>query len=273
MSADHLGDRLSAYVDGELERTEREAVEEHLGTCRSCRLDHARLVETRDLLRDLPEVRPPFGFFRRLLPRRLSWRQGLVTVTLAAIAAAAFLATMALTGGLDSLRIRPDVEGHAERHAAMAEPDAADADADGRFEPMDAPDRTPLLVGTASLGPTYEADGSWWDDDGGVVHVVYRAGSGELLSVFAEEGRVAWSRLPEDGRRVEVGSEPAWHADQAGLVVVVTEHADLVFTVVGSGPATEVLEAAAQLPDARSLGVGERLRRATADLVERFGLD
>ncbi len=283
MSADHLGETLSAYVDGELGDVERAEVADHLASCRSCRREHDLLVETRELLRGLPEVRPAFGVFRRLLPRSVSWRLNLATIALAVVAAGAFVAALAVTGGLDSLPIRPAIEQHAQRHVAMADstvseagsaPDASESTPPANpeeFELMPAAEGVPLVLATGSLGPAYEAAAAWWNADDGVVHLMFRAGT-EEISVFAEEGQVAWSRLPSDGRQSLVSGERVWRTEDRGLVVVVVEHDDLVFTLVASSSRGELTAVAADLPQARSLGAGERLRRASSNLVEIFGL-
>jgi Putative zinc-finger len=52
-SAEQL-EQLSAYLDDELDETERAALDEHLATCEECRGLLAELRETRSLLRALP---------------------------------------------------------------------------------------------------------------------------------------------------------------------------------------------------------------------------
>ena len=139
------------------------------------------------------------------------------------------------------------------------------------FELMPAAEGVPLVLATGSLGPAYEAAAAWWNADDSVVHLMFRAGT-EEISVFAEEGQVAWSRLPSDGRQSQVSGERVWRAEDRGLVVVVVEHDDLVFTLVASSSRGELTAVVAHLPQARSLGAGERLRRASSNLVEIFGL-
>ena len=48
---EHLGPKLSAYLDGELQDEERKKVEAHLKTCEPCRELARKLLETTDFLR------------------------------------------------------------------------------------------------------------------------------------------------------------------------------------------------------------------------------
>ena len=50
--ADHVGDRLSGYIDGELTQQERQQVELHLEDCAECRRLHQELSGLRSHLRD-----------------------------------------------------------------------------------------------------------------------------------------------------------------------------------------------------------------------------
>ena len=59
MSRGHVGERLSAYVDGDLEPKERERIEAHLEACAACRRQLWQLRQTLNLIRSLPEEEPP----------------------------------------------------------------------------------------------------------------------------------------------------------------------------------------------------------------------
>lgn len=65
----HLGDKLSAYLDGELSGTEKMEATSHLKQCPSCRLELERLRSTSQALKELPRVSLPprfwEGWFRR----------------------------------------------------------------------------------------------------------------------------------------------------------------------------------------------------------------
>ncbi|MCB1246654.1 MAG: zf-HC2 domain-containing protein [Acidimicrobiia bacterium] len=55
----HLGDQLSAYVDGELATAEIPVVSAHLDTCSDCRHELADIDRSRTAVRALPGVEPP----------------------------------------------------------------------------------------------------------------------------------------------------------------------------------------------------------------------
>ncbi|HEU0114197.1 MAG TPA: zf-HC2 domain-containing protein, partial [Thermomicrobiales bacterium] len=61
--ARHLDlDVLSAWVDGALDRDEREAVAAHLAACAACRADRDELRATVTLLQALPQFAPRRSF-------------------------------------------------------------------------------------------------------------------------------------------------------------------------------------------------------------------
>ena len=62
----HQGDRLSAYLDGELPSQDLQLVTAHLMTCERCRTDLQELDRARIAVRSLPGIEPPeFVAFRR----------------------------------------------------------------------------------------------------------------------------------------------------------------------------------------------------------------
>lgn len=61
----HLGELLSAYLDGEVSPDESTTVREHLGDCEDCRDELQAVMEARAAVRALPLLEPP-AF---LLPR------------------------------------------------------------------------------------------------------------------------------------------------------------------------------------------------------------
>ena len=63
--SEHPGDRLSAYLDGELAVDTAAAVRGHLGSCRPCREELDRLSHARRLLRGMAPVEPPLGLAER----------------------------------------------------------------------------------------------------------------------------------------------------------------------------------------------------------------
>src|SRR3990170_8238649 len=58
-----VSQRLSAYLDRELDRSERTAVDAPLATCAVCRRDLAELGRVKTLLGALPDLEPPAAVF------------------------------------------------------------------------------------------------------------------------------------------------------------------------------------------------------------------
>jgi anti-sigma factor RsiW len=134
-NGDHLGDRLSALLDGELAGDEVRDADAHLAECEQCRHELTATASARSLVRGLPAVEPPFGFYERLTRRRRSaWRRGVGAVAGGA-AAAAVLVVLA-TPPAD--RVGPPVGDLVERHAATA---SAGGDPVTEFVPVGVPVR------------------------------------------------------------------------------------------------------------------------------------
>ena len=106
----HLGDRLSALVDGELDPTEEAVARGHLAACEACAGELAATARVQALVRGLPAVEP-------LSPLDLAGtgrKAGMAGVA-AAVAAAGALVLMA---GVDADRPdNPPVARLVEAHA------------------------------------------------------------------------------------------------------------------------------------------------------------
>ena len=71
----HLGDALSALLDGELPPTQETAARAHIAGCPSCTHELLAVTQARSWVRALPPVDPPFGLYERMLlerPQRIS---------------------------------------------------------------------------------------------------------------------------------------------------------------------------------------------------------
>jgi len=84
MPGGHLGEQLSAYLDGELVTTEIPVVTAHIDSCGDCRRELAELDRSRTAVRALPGVEPPVF----LAPRREDKRRRVGTRAAAAVVAA-----------------------------------------------------------------------------------------------------------------------------------------------------------------------------------------
>ena len=67
MSVNHLGDVISALLDGELAPSARAAAEAHLAECAGCAAEYEATAAIRAAVRALPAVDPPFGVIERVL--------------------------------------------------------------------------------------------------------------------------------------------------------------------------------------------------------------
>ena len=112
----HLGDVLSALLDGELDPATAAAAQAHLDDCHTCAAELAAVAGTRSVVRGLPTVDPPFGFYERLLRRRSNWRRG-VAALVGTAAAAVTRVTYAAPGAAP---VQPRVADAVATHAATA---------------------------------------------------------------------------------------------------------------------------------------------------------
>lgn len=95
----HLGDLLSAYLDGELRPDERDRVAVHLQSCGTCRYELEGVSEARAAVRSLPTLELPVLLMpvdaARMAEReRLGWR---ITAAAAAVAVIGVLGAFTLT--------------------------------------------------------------------------------------------------------------------------------------------------------------------------------
>ena len=119
MSA-HLGDLLSALLDGELDVGSADQARAHLATCPSCADEMARVAEARSWVRSLPPVEPPASYFERLVTARqageLAARRrwlGLAALAGSAAAGLAFLGMVAPQEPATAPPVPQLVEAHA----------------------------------------------------------------------------------------------------------------------------------------------------------------
>jgi anti-sigma factor RsiW len=124
----HLGDALSALLDGELSGAQQATARAHLATCPECTDELAAVGQARSWVRDLPQVDPPFGFYERLLLDRPVARQGSFGVSpglrrragLAALGAAAAAVTVLGVGSPAARPVNPVMTQLVEAHATSA---------------------------------------------------------------------------------------------------------------------------------------------------------
>ena len=120
LPGDHLGEQLSAYLDGELATLEMPAVSSHLDTCVECRRDLAELDKGRIAVRALPGLESP-EFLHIHREARNSPRRGART----AIVIASGVAAVALAFTLGPFASGPEpssvsISDLQSRHTAVA---------------------------------------------------------------------------------------------------------------------------------------------------------
>jgi len=120
MPGGHLGEELSAYLDGELTTQEMPEVVAHLSGCSDCRAELGDLDRSRTAVRSLPGLETPV-FLEVKRAERDQKRRRLVWPAAAAasgVAAAALAVTVGFGGGAEPTAI--DVADLQTRHAAVA---------------------------------------------------------------------------------------------------------------------------------------------------------
>ena len=98
----HLGEMVSAYVDGELPPEDRYEAESHLAGCDLCREELADMMMVRARLRGLPMLESPLDLTQRTSPAPGPvYRRPRVLVAAAAATASMVLALAALAAPTD----------------------------------------------------------------------------------------------------------------------------------------------------------------------------
>jgi hypothetical protein len=280
---DDWRDLLSALLDGELAPDEEARVRDLVAGSPDAQDELAALGRVRTLVRDLPAVDPPFGFYERMLrPPKAHRHLGAKVGGAMAAAAAAVVLIVGVTPATDS--VVPPVAAYAERHLEMdapeevetvalaTEPVASTDPAAADFEPMAAGDLD------AMGAPEQLADGfermSGYQNPTGALHLVYSDGT-LMVSVYEQVGEVAWDRLPA-GEVVQVGDDlRAWTMVGDLEEVMVFERGPTVFTVVATvdrGAHDEMVEMAEVLPPGSNPSMLDRFRSGCRSVAARFSM-
>ena len=272
MTGEHLNDVLSAYLDGELTPAERAEVDTHLATCAECRADLDAEADVRQLLRDLPAVDPPFGFYERILrdgpeasrtpdkKRRL--RFGLANIAGAAAAWLLILGVVNVNSANGS--VEPVTAGYVSAHASVP------ADLRSTESPEETAKAQATYDAPSRLAGTYQFVGVVNDD--GIPQLVYTDGR-RTVSMFLRPGRLNQDALPSDAAPVQVNGALAWQVPTAQGAVVFLQRPGVVVILVGADPdraASDVAESdGPRAHEDESLL--DHLTDAGAGLLETFG--
>ena len=261
----HLGDALSALVDGELSPAEEADARRHLDDCPDCSDELAATQATADLVRGLPAVDPRFGFYERLL--RPSFGSGStdrrrVRVALSVASAAAVVAlVVGLASNLSGTEVTPAVDDMVEVHEAGFVPSTG-------FAAM-APDEMADLDAPAELDGGFRREAVYERAGDDTVAAAYRSDT-DTVTVFEQDGALDDEALGDD---MEAMDAHAWAMDVGdGLHAVVVERDGIVYTVVGDASMAVLMVVGGDLPDGTEPSLLERARAAGTEVVWTFGL-
>jgi anti-sigma factor RsiW len=90
----HVGDALSAFVDGELSELEADVVSAHVAHCAACAAELEDIRAARALLRTLPAVDAPFGLVERMHRTARRRRMAAAAMGAAAVASVVFVGSL-----------------------------------------------------------------------------------------------------------------------------------------------------------------------------------
>ena len=241
----HLDDRLSAYLDGELDEDEQQTAYRHLVVCALCQTQLESVNRVRIALRGAPPVEPPTGFVELVIRQRRRRRFAPVVAAVTAVAAAWLVAVGAVAGSA-----RAKVDAPVQRvAAALAEDDLTG------FTEVGADELPSPFVASESLGDT------------------------ELVGVFQSETSPGWLLLYQGAHRQLAVYEQLGELRSTGRIpagdfeALAVQRGELAVTVVGTPPSVTGLDVERELPRAAGPSLSERARRAARYLVDGFGLD
>lgn len=102
----HLGELLSAHLDGAATAEERSRIEAHLASCGRCTQDLADITAAREAVRALPVLEPPVAIRpnRRFVRPSLAWAASGVAAAVLALGLAIAPGDEGPTIDLDTLR-------------------------------------------------------------------------------------------------------------------------------------------------------------------------
>jgi hypothetical protein len=264
---------LDAYLDEELTVAEQRSVDELLASSAEARAELDDIRRVRSLVRGLPEVDAPFGFYERMVRPKRRRARGVAFAAVGAVAAAVVL-VIALAPVGD--QFTPPVDDVALDHVTLAS-HTGEVPADLTPMALEEADRMANYEAPPMMANGYERV-AVYDAPGGV-HLVYENGDQDMVSVYERRGRVDWDGLPDGGTRKQMDDGDAWHAEmtydrgnEAMVVdIVVLARDGLVVTVVGAAPADDVEAVAMSVPDPPSPSMGDRVGDAARWIAEGFG--
>jgi anti-sigma factor RsiW len=243
----HLGALISALLDGELTPVEGAEADAHLLSCPECRAELAATRRARQLLRELPMLDWVHPVATRRSRRPVAALAAVAAVAIVGVVAwpPAHSATPPLTQFVNARTVSAVTAGS----VATIPPAAVNP-------PFQAP---------ASLPGGYQRVGMYRQH--GDLGAMYSNGTASLV-VFEQSAHLDRDAMPPGGQLVSlkgwVGVSYAWDGGQS----VTWERGGTTYTVMGDGPAADVVAVAGSMPGPRSLSTMQRARRACRGVVE-----
>jgi hypothetical protein len=270
-------DRLSAWLDGELDAGEAEALADELEADPVLAAELEDVARVRAILRSAADVKPRPGALDRIVAVVAADETAAAVdspvpvvdlgrrrrVSRVAAIAAALAIIGAVVGGVGGSTTLPAVGDLVARHDAAAS-DAMPADSHPM--PMDDVD---------GMGPAMPSDlkmSGAFHSDGGLLHLVYRDNVGSVVSVFRQAGETDVEQLP-DGKVADMSGTEVWSSTVADMSVAVIDGDGFVWTVVGDDDHDPMMVAMMDDLPSRSPSLGDRLRDAADAVVRPWRLD
>jgi hypothetical protein len=262
---DHLGDRVSAFLDGELGDEEMRAVEAHLDVCDHCRMVLRLEDGTRALVRGLDPVDPPEGFLDQVLrlgpvDRRAGQRRTRFAVANLVASAAVWLLVL----GLGHLTARGTVEPAVGSYVRAHEASVA-----GGGVPGTSGASLPAAHGLPVAAEQFEL--VRYSTDGIRDQALYTNGA-DVVSVFRQVGALDWAAIAAEGADVQVGGDHGVLIRRGVTEVLFFERGDYAYAIVAPAH-TGVIEGLIDaLPGQQKPSLIDRAKQAVDGLLDCFGL-
>ncbi len=272
-------DRLSAYLDDELSADERTEVDAALAADPALRSLLNELTAVKDLVAD-SMIAPSSASVERMITavespddeqaaadaNVLVFATRRRVPTFAAVAASLVIIA-SVVGGVGGNRSIPAIGDLVARHEAAASVLESGTemamDDDAMHEMMDEGPAMP-----DSLDLTYA------DQDGTLVHAVFEAPDGSLLSVFRQNGDADLDEIGEEmgsGEIVDMGGHEMWATDMGQTHVAVIDGDGFTWTVVGDADDDHMMTMMSDLPG-RTPSLGDRLDDLADAITRPFRL-
>ena len=271
-------EELSAYVDGNVAPADAAVIREHLLGCSHCRgqVEDLRLV--RELMRGLPFVEPPLGFYERTLrlgprPRSRAGLRLVVSLTLGVVAVVSLFVVL-VVADRQPRAADQSLEAMALDLGRAGTPGGPSATPPSTVAPSTA-GTSPEAAGAATGMPSTLAGYAYTgrEEFAGDEYLVYRRGA-RRFAVTWEQAELSAAAFPEgaEPEPVPVTEGRAWYVawNAGGLLFV--QRGERAYAVVVDDAADLQAIAAALPADTSGPSAVERIEAAGRSLLEAFGL-